>query len=77
MAKANVSPPRCADFGAIYIVCFFVSYASPLIIFSPLFLSYLLPYSCFPLGIDPLRFQAGCRKRRLNLALVFCAYSVL
>ena len=25
----------------------------------------------FPLRIDPLRFQTGCRKRRLNLALVF------
>jgi len=25
----------------------------------------------------PLRFQAGCRKRRLNLALGFCVYFVL
>ena len=30
----------------------------------------------FPLRIDPLHFQAGCCKRRLNLALVFCVYFV-
>ena len=36
------------------------------------FLTYLLPYLSFPLRIDPLCFQAGCRKRRLNVALVFC-----
>ena len=35
------------------------------------FLVYSLPYSSFPLRIDLLYFQAGCRKRRLNLALVF------
>ena len=29
------------------------------------------PYLSFPSRIDPLCFQAGCRKRRLNLALVF------
>ena len=40
------------------------------------FLTYLLPYLSFPLRIDPLRLQAGCRKRRLNLALVFlCLFS--
>jgi len=27
------------------------------------FLTDLLPYLSFPLGIDQLRFQAGCRKR--------------
>jgi len=32
------------------------------------FLTYLLPYLSF---LDPLRCQDGCRKRRLNLALVF------
>ena len=32
---------------------------------------YLLPYLSFPLRTDPLRFQAGCRKSRLNLALFF------
>ena len=32
----------------------------------------------FPLRIDPLRFQAGCRKRRLNLASVFlCLFCVV
>jgi len=30
----------------------------------------LFPYLSFPLRIDPLRFQAGCRKTRLNMALV-------
>ena len=35
------------------------------------FLSYLLSYLSFPLRIDPLHFQAGYRKRRLNLALFF------
>ena len=35
------------------------------------FLTYLLRYLSFPLRIDPLRFQAECRKRRLNVALVF------
>ena len=49
---------------AVYL---FISYASTLIIFASLF-----PYLSFPLRIDPLRFQAGCRKRRLNVALVFC-----
>jgi len=29
------------------------------------------------LRIDPLCFQAGCRKSRLNLALVFYVYFVL
>jgi len=28
----------------------------------------------FSLRIDPLRFQAGCRRRRLNLALVFFVF---
>ena len=41
-----------------------------------LFLSYLFPYLYFPLRTDTLRFQAGCRKRRLNLALVFRVYFV-
>ena len=37
----------------------------------PFFLTYLLPHLSFPLRIDPLCFQTGWRKRRLNLALVF------
>ena len=40
--------------------------------FHHFFLAYLLPYLSLPLRIDPLRFPAGCHKRRLNLALVFC-----
>ena len=39
------------------------------------FLTYLLPYLSVPLKIDPLRFQAECRKRWLNLALVFLCCS--
>ena len=30
------------DFSAVYIVCLFISYASPLILFSALFLTYLV-----------------------------------
>ena len=41
------------------------------------FLTCLLPCLSFPLRIDPLCFQAGCRKRRLNLALAFFVYFVL
>ena len=48
----------------LYIVCF------PLILFLHCFLTFLRPYLSFPLRIDPLRFQAGCRRRRLKLALV-------
>jgi len=46
----------------VYIVCF---PTSPF--FFTFFLTYLFPYSYFPSRIDALRFQAGCRKRRLNL----------
>jgi len=36
------------------------------------------PYLSFPLRIDPLRFQAGGHKMRLNLALVFwCLFCVV
>jgi len=35
------------------------------------FLTYLYLYLSFLLRIDPLCFQVGCPKRRLNLALVF------
>jgi len=41
------------------------------------FLTNLLRCLSFPLRIDPLRFQAGYRKRRLNLALVACVCFVL
>jgi len=36
----------------------------------------LFPYLSFPSRIDPLHFQVGCRKRRLNLALVFLVFFV-
>jgi len=50
-------------------VCFFISYASSLILFSSLF-----SYLSFPLRIDSLRFRAECHKRWLNVALVFCFF---
>jgi len=60
------------DFGTIY-YCLLVYIACfPTYPFSlHFYLSYLLPYLSFPLRTDPLRFQAGSRKSRLNLALVF------
>jgi len=41
------------------------------------FLTYLFTRLSTTVAIGPFRFQAGCRKRRLNLALVVRAYSVL
>ena len=42
------------------------------------FLNCLFPYFSFPLRIHPLHFHAGCRKRWLNLALVFlCLFCVV
>jgi len=42
------------------------------------FLIYLLPYLSFPLRIDPLRLQAGGRKRQPNLGfLVVLIYFML
>jgi len=56
----------------MYIVCMFITYASQsLNLFLRFFLTYLLLYLPFPLRIIPLRFRAGCRKKRLNLAIVF------
>jgi len=49
-----------------YIVSLFVSCAFPLTPYSSLF-PYLSPHLSFPLRIDPFRFHAGRRKRRLNL----------
>jgi len=49
----------------VYIVYF------PTYFFLHFFITYLLPYLSFPLRIDLIRFQAGCRKKRLNLAFVF------
>ena len=60
-----------------YIYCLFVIMLRHLSFFSLLFLSYLLPYLSFFLRIEPLHFLAGCRKGRLNLAVVFCVYFVL
>ena len=66
----------------IHIVCLFISHASPLIPFLHFFLTHLLPYLSFPLRIDPLRFQTGCREKRLNpqdfsffVYILCCSYS--
>ena len=61
--------PHCL---LLYIACF-PTYP----FFFTYFFIYLLPYLYFPLRSDPLRFQAGCRKRKLNLALVFFVYFML
>ena len=56
----------------VYVVCF------PTYSFPSLFFTYLLRYFSFPLRIDSLRFRARCRKRLLNLALVFlCLFCVV
>jgi len=56
----------------VHIVCF------PTDPFSSLFLTYILPYVSFPLRIDPLRFRAGCRNRRVKPGFSFlCVYFVL
>jgi len=55
-------------FACLYHLLFHFSF------FSSLFITYLLPYLSFPLRIDPLHFQAGCCKRRRNLALVSCVF---
>ena len=52
----------------IYIYCLLVY---RLLLHWSFFLHFFLSYLSFPLRIDPLHFQAGCRKMRLNLALVF------
>jgi len=73
MRLALVYPPLIQFWiSALYVLFLFISYASPLIFFCSLFLTYLLPYLSFLLRIDPLLFQAGCRKRWLYLALDFC-----
>jgi len=56
----------------VFIVCF------PTYRFSSLFPYLSPPLLIFPLRIDPLHVQTGCRKRRLNLALVFlCLFCVV
>jgi len=56
----------------VYIVCF------PRYLFLHFFLTYLVHYLSFRIRIDPLRFQARCRKKRLNRAVVFlCLFCVV
>jgi len=53
----------------VYIICF------PHLSFYPNFFHiYLFHYLSFPLRIDPLHFQAGCRKRRLNGFSFLCLF---
>jgi len=67
-----------ANFGAIYILFACLLGFPHLHLFYIFFRTYLLPYLPFPLIIGPLCFQAGCRKRRLNLTLVFfCLFYVV
>ena len=63
---------------SVYTVCLFISYASPLILFSSLFLTYLLPFVSFPLRIDPLRFHARCCKKMTKPGFSFlCLFCVV
>ena len=75
----NVSLIRFFFISALYILfaCLYPHLSLGLSFFLHFFLTYLLPYLSLPLRIDPLRFHAGCRKRRFNLALVFsCLFCV-
>ena len=56
---------------AVLYIYIYILFACFYHMFPHFFLTYLFPYLSFPLRIDPLRFQAGCCKRRLNVALVF------
>jgi len=58
---------RCLYCLLVYMVCFPTSFFFT-------FFPYLHPYLPFPLRIDPICFQARCRKRWLNLASVFWIY---
>jgi len=62
---------RCIYCLLVCIVCF------PTYPFFFTFLTYLLPHLSVPFRIGPLRFQARCCKRRLNLVLFLCVYFVL
>jgi len=67
---ARGNPPLSFHFPTFYCI-FYFSLSYPLHLFS-----------CFSMPshstrIVPLRFQVGCRRRRLNLALVFCVDIVL
>ena len=80
----NVPLIRCFDFGAIYIVCLFTSYDSPLIFFSSLLpcLSPLLLRPIFSFENRPAPFPGRmCRKRPLGpivfFVLILCCQSSL
>ena len=62
----------------VYLVTCFLLLLVTCFLFSCLyfFLSYLLLLYLF-LKKAPLRFHAGCRRRRLNVALVLCSFCVL
>ena len=83
-SSANSQYPLCA---VIVVVYAFDTVMRPLWVFrrcacllnfpTYFFLTYLFTRLSTTVAIGPFRFQAGCRKRRLNLALVVRAYSVL
>ena len=56
-------------FPCLYCILYIVSFPTYLFFFT--FVTYLLSCLSFPLRIDPLCFQVGFHKRRLNLTLVF------
>ena len=62
----------------VYLISF-LSFLSFLYLFTSIliyFLTYLLPDLSTPLRIDPFRFQAGGRRRRLILASVFFVFII-
>ena len=61
----NVPLIQFFDFGAIYILVAFPQLSFCL----HFFITCLPPYLSFPMRMVPLRFQAGCCKRWLNLAV--------
>jgi len=75
-------PDSFVDFCAVQIVCFLTQlpFLNPsLYVFSYLFTSllvYFLTYLSTLSTIEPFHFQAGGRRRRPNLALVFLCCSI-
>jgi len=59
--------------GYLYLFCLYCM-LPPLILYIHFSLLISSLTYLFLLRIDPLRFQTGCRERRLNLALVFFAF---
>jgi len=58
-------------------ICWFWRYINLWFDYLTYFLTYLLHYASASSTIGPFHFQAGGRRRRPNLALVFCVYYTL